>query len=63
MGRMKEVWMMIHDRLYSQAIDDGMTDEEAEEYADKYVDEEAQDYLDEMADQAYEQYKDRYYGL
>ena len=63
MSKHKELWRNTYNNLLLEAEDDGMSEEEAEEYAMKHVDSDVQDYLDAQGDYLYEQWKDTMRGL
>ena len=55
----KDFYIDAYDDLYAVAIDDGMTEEEAQEHAEANASEQAQDMMDDYGDYLYEQEKDR----
>lgn len=55
----KEIFMTEYDRLYDQAIDHGMTPEEAERFADTFAFDAMRDRYADMVDRARMEAKDR----
>lgn len=59
MKSLKDVWIMIEDRLLEEAAEDNMSDEEAQAYVTTFIETEVAEYIADRGDYLMECERDR----